>query len=164
MKYLFCSKYRVLKTHKIQELNHDDEEVSKRIWKIFQRSYQIEADLVGVEDFPPLKRTAENLRESNTRFFGIEKNEKLAGLIEIDLSTNLLDICSLVVDPDFFRQGMAGFLIDFVLRNFKRNVSLVETAAANKPAIKLYEGKGFAWHEQWMTPFEIEKVKLIRES
>ena len=45
-------------------LDHDKESVSNVIYGIFQRSYQREADLIGVENFPPLKRTAKDLKET----------------------------------------------------------------------------------------------------
>ena len=151
-------------TNQIQKVNHTDSLAAKLIRNIFQRSYKVEAELVGVEDFPPLNRTIEQFVNSKTVFFGLYKNNELAGLIEIEFQNDLLDICSLVVDPKYFRQGVAGELLDFVLDKFQPKESIVETASVNNPAISLYNKKGFEIVKHWMTSIQIEKVKLIRRS
>ena len=50
---------------------------------------------------------------------------------------------SLVVDPNYFRRGIASKLIDFVLNHYEVNMFTVETGKDNGPARKLYEGFGF---------------------
>lgn len=136
--------------------------MSKHIWQVFQRSYQIEADLIGVKEFPPLKRTIVDLQSSSNDFYGYFKKEVLTAVIEIDQKEEELEICSLVVDPNYFRQGIAGQLIDFVLKTFNPKRSTVETALVNIPAISLYKSKGFVEESYWMTSFQIEKIKLNR--
>ena len=44
--------------------------VAVQIHRIFQRAYKIEAELVGVEEFPPLQRTIEQIVDSTNQFYG----------------------------------------------------------------------------------------------
>ena len=149
-----------MKVHKIHRLDHSQSDVGQKLWKLFQRSYQVEADLVGVSDFPPLKRSSENIRDSDSVFWGILNGQRIAATVELSFTSGLLEICSLVVNPDFFRQGMALALLDFVELEYHPAQSVVETASANTAAIQLYQSRGFVLSRRWMTTFGIEKVEL----
>tara|TARA_R110002049_G_scaffold100420_1_gene244464 strand:- start:4217 stop:4672 length:456 start_codon:yes stop_codon:yes gene_type:complete len=146
----------------IQKLNNKQEEIAKEIYDVFQASYKIEAELLQVEfqDFPPLKRTINSFQNSSTNFYGFYKATKLAAVIEIDKIKNTTDICSLVVHPLFFRQGIAKKLLDFALKLHNSESVIVETGLANKPAIALYEKFGFVLNRNFMTSIGIEKVQF----
>jgi ribosomal protein S18 acetylase RimI-like enzyme len=131
---------------------------------IFQASYKVEATLLNVTNFPPLKRPLENYTESNTEFYGYSINEILAAVVEIDTNNNYILIRSLVVHPDFFRQGIAGKLIKFVFETFKSNLFVVETGLENGPATKLYEKFGFVEVHQWDTNHGIRKIKFEKHT
>ena len=147
----------------ITELNHRDEKVALKIREVFQVSYAVEAKLLDAEDnFPPLKRPLSAFVEAKTTFFGYHENGELAAVIEIKEAENALHIHSLVVDPEFFRRGIAGKLLEFLFKNFNVELFTVETGAANDPAISLYERFGFKLVKKWMTEFGIEKVALER--
>ena len=148
----------------IHLLPHKNISTAKKIHHIFQRSYRIEANLIGVEDFPPLRRTINSFQKSNTHFYGFLKNDELTALIEIDVDENQLEICSLVVDPLFFRQGLASQMMEYILEKFPRNISVVETATVNSPAISLYEKYGFSIKKKWRLKIGIEKVVMVREN
>lgn len=147
----------------ILKLNHTHPNIAKQLWTVFQQSYQVEADLIGAKEFPPLKRMVSDLQSSSTEFYGYLKNELLAGVIELNHIKDQLEICSLVVSPDFFRQGIASQLMYFAMKTFNHELCVVETAVANVPAIKLYERLGFKRSKCWITPSQIEKLKLIRD-
>jgi len=134
--------------------------MSELIYSIFQRSYQVEAKLIGSKNFPPLTRTAKNIQETSQSFFGLWSSKRLAGVIEVELSGLTLSICSLVVDPDFFRQGVASQLIDFLVKSLDYQEAYVETAVANLPAIKLYQKHGFTEVKQWTPQHGIKKIQL----
>ncbi|WP_420581280.1 GNAT family N-acetyltransferase [Reichenbachiella sp.] len=151
-----------MEVRKKQKLESGDINTSKMLWELFQKSYKVEAELVAVKDFPPLRRTVKDFQKSKTEFFGILVNGKLAAAIEIVYQKLELEIWSLVVDPAYFRQGLAKELLIFTEEKFKPERSTVETAAINYPAIKLYQQHGFVLVEQWMTSFDIEKVKLVK--
>ena len=143
----------------IEKLKNSDLEIAKKMRLIFQASYKVEATLLNATNFPPLKRPLENYTESNTEFYGYSINKVLAAVVEIDINNYIL-IRSLVVHPDFFRQGIAGKLIKFVFETFKSNLFVVETGLENGPATKLYEKFGFVEVHQWDTNHGIRKIKF----
>lgn len=147
----------------IEKLQNNNIEISKKIFSVFQLSYAVEAEILNATNFPPLKRPLENYIKSNTEFFGYFKNQNLAGVIEIDNSNNFTHINSLVVDPKFFRQGIARKLIEFVFETFDSHLFVVETGLENGPATKLYKNFGFKEVKQWDTDHGVRKVKFERK-
>jgi len=148
----------------IEKLQNNEIEISKKIRSVFQASYKVEAKLLNATDFPPLKRSLENYVKSNTFFFGYLKNEDIVGVIEIDHNKDSTLIRSLVVDPYFFRQGIAKKLMKFVLDTFDSKLFVVETGLENGPATKLYETFGFIEVQQWDTNHGVRKIKFERRS
>ena len=146
----------------IEELQNNDVEVAKEIRTVFQVSYNVEADLLGAIDFPPLKRPLENFVNSSTQFFGYLKIGELAGIIEIEHTDGFTSINSLVVNPRFFRQGIARKLMEFVFDTFDSDLFIVETGLKNEPAKELYKKLGFKEVEQWDTDHGVRKIKLER--
>lgn len=147
----------------IKKLDHKSLIEAFDIYRVFQNSYQIEAGLIGVDDFPPLSRSAEDIRHSDTAFYGCFEGEELAAVIEIKLilgDDSKLKICSLTVDPKHFRKGMAGRLIQYVFESYPLNEFVVETAVVNKPAIKLYKKHGFTEYKQYLPDHGIPKVVM----
>ena len=143
-----------------ESLDHRDPSVAEEIYFVFQRSYPIEAGLIGVSEFPPLKRTATEIGSSRTCFGGFKINGRLAAVVEYTLQDSRLAIDSLVVDPGFFRQGLGEKLMLSVMDSESWDHAEVETATANAPAIRLYEKIGFVATETWMTGTGIEKIRM----
>ncbi|TMN36910.1 GNAT family N-acetyltransferase [Pseudoalteromonas sp. S2755] len=144
----------------IQKLNNRDELVAIEIFNVFQRSYKVEAELIGASYFPPLSRTVEDICSATTHFYGYFENQNLAAVIEIVIVEKMLKIDSLTVDPSYFRKGIAGKLLNFALTEFDAAKVIVETATANAPAIKLYNKHGFVESKRWLPAHGIEKVAL----
>ena len=144
----------------IAKLNHKGITIAKKIHCVFQVSYAIESKLLDVKDFPPLKRSINDLQKSNTSFFGFWKDECLAAVIEIEKFETSIDICSLIVDPVYFRQGIATKLLRFARKYFNSETITVETALANKAAISLYKNFGFKELKQWQASGGIRKIKF----
>jgi len=138
----------------IKKLQNNDLEISNQIYTIFQLSYAVEAELLGVNDFPPLKRP---LKSSND-FYGYFENNELAGVVEVEQTDKYIDINSLVVKPKFFRLGIGRKLMEFTLDRFESKCFIVETGIKNKPATELYKKLGFEEIKQWNTDFGIRKV------
>lgn len=143
-------------------LNHQQLNVAQQIFNVFQSSYAIEANLIGVSEFPPLKRQVTDILASHSSFYGYLIEGQLAGVVEITLTAQVLEIESLTVNPDFFRQGVAGKLIVYVLSAFSHQTAKVETATANAPAIRLYQKHGFIQYKKWIPDHGIEKVAFSR--
>ncbi len=144
----------------IKKLQHTNLQTAKQIRVVFQASYAIEAKLLKAVDFPPLKRTLENFVESRTAFYGYFKDQELTAVVEINHTSQFTHIQSLVVHPEFFRQGIASKLIDFVFEQYDSNLFVVETGVDNGPATQLYLNAGFIEVKQWNTEFGIRKVKF----
>ena len=144
----------------IQKLNHQDPDIAKQIRAVFQVSYAIEAELLNAVDFPPLKRSLEEYMETETQFYGFWKADALAAVVEIRPYKNSTHIQSLVVDPTYFRQGLGKQLVEFTFDNFGTELFHVETGAANRPAILLYEKMGFEIIKKYLTDHGITKVRL----
>jgi ribosomal protein S18 acetylase RimI-like enzyme len=147
----------------ITKLEHSNSDIASKIFTIFQNSYKIEAELIGVVDFPPLLRSAKDIADSKTLFYGFSENEDLAAVIEIVFENNCLDINSLTVDPRYFRKGIADKLIAYVLQKFDFSKAIVETAVVNEPAINLYKKHGFVEFKRWTPAHGIEKLALSIE-
>lgn len=54
----------------IEKLQNINIEISNQIHSVFQLSYAVEAKLLDVTNFPPLKRPLESYLKSNNMFFG----------------------------------------------------------------------------------------------
>ena len=147
----------------IEKLKNSELEIAEQIRAVFQISYKVEAKLLAAVNFPPLQRPLEKYRESNTEFYGYTKDGELAGVVEIDANNAYILIRSLVIHPIFFRQGIAGKLIEFVFDTFDSNIFVVETGLANGPATKLYKKFGFIEVHQWDTEHGIRKVKFEKK-
>ena len=144
----------------ITKLDHYNEEVANQIFTVFQNSYKIEAQLIGTLDFPPLLRSAKDIENSKTQFYGFIEKKYLAGVIEVVLKGKHLEIDSLTVDPNYFRKGIANKLISYVLEAFNFSEAIVETAVVNLPAINLYKKHGFVEFKRWTPSHGIEKLAL----
>ncbi|WP_339705441.1 GNAT family N-acetyltransferase [uncultured Kriegella sp.] len=145
----------------IKKLQNNDLTLARNIRSVFQESYKVEAELLNVKDFPPLKRNLESYVNSENDFYGFLKNKELAGVIEISHEDDFTHIHSLVVSPNFFRQGIAAQLMEFVLHTFfESKLFTVETGAANKPAIALYLKFDFKEVKKWKTDHGIRKVRF----
>lgn len=148
----------------ISKLENSDENVASQIFTIFQNAYKIEAQLIGAINFPPLSRGLGDIVDSQTLFYGFYEKECLAAIIEVKADGMYLDIDSLTVEPHHFRKGLASKLITYVLGSFEFTKAIVETAVANKPAIKLYNKHGFVEFKRWTPSHGIEKVAMSVEN
>ncbi|TWX71844.1 GNAT family N-acetyltransferase [Colwellia demingiae] len=148
----------------INQLDNLNEEVANQIFTVFQNSYKIEAQLIGTLDFPPLSRSAKDIENSKTLFYGFSENECLAAVIEIVIENQHLEINSFTVDPNYFRKGIADKLITYVLEKFDFSEAIVETAVVNTPAINLYKKHGFVEFKRWTPSHGIEKLAMSVES
>lgn len=145
----------------IRTLNHKNQQVAHAIRSVFQASYAIEAKLLNATDFPPLKRTVKEFLDSNNAFYGFYKEKKLAAVVEVKAEENNTHIQSLVVHPNFFRQGIGSTLVQFVLDTYTTKTITVETGLANEPAKDLYYGFHFGKVREYDTEQGIRKIAFL---
>lgn len=145
----------------ISEIDLNNPEQLQQLHRVFQRSYRVEAELLKAEVFPPLARTAEQLKTDDSFFVGAWEGGRLAAAVELEQQAQQLEICSLVVDPDYFRQGVASRLLAHVLSETRWKTARVETATANEPAINLYRKFGFMERQRWHNDVGIEKLAMM---
>ncbi|ALC87290.1 hypothetical protein AM499_16820 [Bacillus sp. FJAT-22090] len=128
----------------IQILFHQEEKVAEEILEIQLLAYKIEAELIEFDGIPQLQDSIHDIIMSKEIFIGYYEEMQLTGFISFMNTDELIDICRLVVHPNFFRKGIASALLKHVLEIKKENQRVeVSTGAKNTPAIQLYERFGF---------------------
>ena len=147
-------------SERIELLDHHSEAVAIEIYDVFQLSYEIEAGLVGSPDFPPLRRRVSHIQSTERQFLGERIGNDLVS-VEFSKDGDELSIDSLVVHPQYFRRGFASQLLRSLLKRELWQSANVETAAANDPAVDLYQKFGFSVSTRWLTADGIEKVRLV---
>ncbi|MCD1261078.1 GNAT family N-acetyltransferase [Paenibacillus athensensis] len=113
-------------------------------------SYRVEAERVGLAEAAPLPDGIASLRQSGERFYGFLSDDatpgRLVGAVSWTRAGCVVTVCRMMVHPDYFRRGIARALLKQLLAEQRRQGAsrfVVTTAAANLPAIALYESFGF---------------------
>lgn len=148
---------------------------AQQILDLMQRSYKVEAELIGASDFPPLRRTLENIQSSTANFLAVAQLGELVALAELDnrnesfsserapdeeVIEECLFIDSFVVSPDKFRQGLGAVLLGAILRRGGAEIIIVDTSVRNGPAIALYKKAGFSEESVYMHREGFEMIRL----
>ena len=140
-------------------IEHKQQDKALDIRRVFQVSYKIEAELLGATNFPPLSRPIEDFYNCPNDFVGYYEEHQLVAVVEMKNEASSMHIQSLVVDPAYFRRGIARKLIEFVLEHYAITQFTVETGRDNGPARKLYEGFGFVLEKTYTAAENITKVR-----
>ncbi|HEX3127231.1 MAG TPA: GNAT family N-acetyltransferase [Thermoanaerobaculia bacterium] len=142
-------------------LDHTRPEITAEIHRVMMAAYRIEAELLGVSDFFPLRRTVEQILSASSLFFGAFADDRLAAVAEIEAEEDPVNIASLVVDPDHFRKGLATRLLHFLLSLYRDRDLTVSTGILNRPALSLYDKLGFREYRRWSTNDGIPMITLL---
>ena len=147
----------------VVELAHEAPPMAEAIRAVMFQAYLVEAALLGVSDFVPLRRTAESIASSQSRFLGIASPRTLAAVAEVESPEPLhVHIGSLAVLPSHFRRGLGAALVRHVVETSPARVVTVSTGVRNQPALSLYASHGFREHRLWATDDGIPMVTLLR--
>ena len=76
----------------IQRIEHRITAEAKKIRRVFQISYKVEAQLLGAINFPPLKRPVSAFENCANNFFGYYEDGKLVAVIEMKREENSMHI------------------------------------------------------------------------
>lgn len=129
----------------IAPLDPRDPATAARLHRLQQVSYAVEQALLEVEDFFPLRLTADDIAREPDTFLGWFEGERLVGVVSFVERDELVDIGRMIVDPEFFRRGIAARLLEAVEARTAPGMRLtVSTGEKNHPAVRLYETRGYA--------------------
>src|SRR5687768_4179763 len=113
--------------------------LAAEIWSLQLAAYQHEARLLGAADFPPLRRSLGSVLSAPAVFYGLVRQGRLLAVAEVESEPQGALIAGFVVDPAVFRQGLGRRLLGELLARYAGQRLTVGTAAANAPALALYE-------------------------
>ncbi|MHA6480753.1 GNAT family N-acetyltransferase [Paenibacillus sp. strain BS8-2] len=149
----------------ITQLDHRNLSTAQEIIGVQIPAYLVEAAIIGFDGIPALQDTAELVSASSEDFVGCWEEDRLVGVISYETRDEEIDICRLVVHPDFFRRGIAARLLGHLLSHAafgKRTV--VSTGRDNAPAIALYKRFGFSERGDFEVAPGFFITQLVREA
>jgi GNAT superfamily N-acetyltransferase len=145
------------------QLDLRDPAVLDALLTLQHAAYQVEARLIGSHNIPPLTQSRDDLAADGLLYLGLQSGGRLLAAIAISDSPEEVDIHKLMVDPPAHRRGLGRALLAAVLdRAGPSRRVIVQTAAANQPAIALYESRGFRIVRCWNAPDGLPLVGLSR--
>ncbi len=150
---------------RIELVAHETLSIAQQLHAVQMRAYAREAQLLGAFYFPPLERTVDDVRGSTEEFLAAFVENEMVGVISTwpDEEGMGVNIATLVVVPQFQRQGIGRRLMSTVLAAHGGGELTVQTGAKNLPALTLYGQSGFVEVRRWRVGREpLELVKLHR--
>ena len=149
---------------RIVYLDQTDPLEAEEIRRLMVESYSEEARLLCIDYFPPLKRTPSQIMASNSRFVGFRIGSRLVAVAEIEgCGGRTPGIAAFAVHPEYFRRGVGGGILEYLIKNTGRGQLTVSTAAGNKPAVRLYKKYGFLETARWRTMEGIDMVTYTKK-
>ncbi|TVQ58873.1 MAG: N-acetyltransferase [Phycisphaerales bacterium] len=149
----------------VQDADHRDPGVARAIHAVQMAAYAQEAALLGARDFPPLRRTVDDIRRGAERFLVAVDEGAIVGALGLapDDELRTLNIDSLVVAPERQREGVGRALVAAAIDRHAAAPLSVSTGVKNLPALALYAGFGFTEsHRAFKGEDPIEVVTLRR--
>ena len=149
----------------LTEITTLDRDLAAQILAVQVAAYTVESELIGYPDLPPLRETIEDILSAPERFLVYQDGGQIAAVLSYARTDKNLEIGRLVVSPSHFRRGIASQLLVYLeqLQPTYRKIT-VSTAAANHPAIRLYQKHGFHIIERTVLPDHLVLVQLTKET
>ncbi|PZD97368.1 GNAT family N-acetyltransferase [Paenibacillus sambharensis] len=147
----------------INLINHRDEQTAAELLALQMASYQVEADIIGYNDLPPLRENIRDIMESKEIYLGCSKEGRLAGAAAFEIEKVTLTVCKMMVHPQYFNQGIASRLMEAIVEQGRQVMNIaVSTGAANEPAIRLYRKHGFEESGKTVIDDKLTIIHLIK--
>jgi len=148
----------------IRQLDLSDPDAAEEIWALQHAAYRQEAALVGEAALPPLAETVASLQRSNECFYGYySASGDLTGAVSVLEAEGGMKICRMMVDPAYFRQGIASALLQHLTDDaFPERAWVVNAELRNVPAIRLYERNGFRQVDTWHPSPQLTMARMLR--
>lgn len=104
-----------------------------------------ELGLLLNKNFERLFNIREMLEDGMSKVIVYEKDDKIVGFITATVLYETCDILSIVVDPNYRKQGIGANLMGYLISDLGEELKLVtlEVATKNKEALSLYDKFGF---------------------
>ena len=148
----------------IRKFDQNNTAELNQVYRIQIAAYTVEAAIIGAEVFPPLHGTRNELRDSREEGFVYLIDEVVVGAVFLEMTASSVLIAKLIVEPVFFRRGIAKALIRYCLELYPETAFEVGTGSANFPALALYRSFGFRIFEDKLLEDGIRISRLRRES
>jgi ribosomal protein S18 acetylase RimI-like enzyme len=127
----------------IISINIDERKVAEKILQIQKLAYAVEAEIINYYKIPPLLETLNDLIHCKEIFIAYQNNEEILGFLSYTIQGQKIEICRLAIHPDYFKNGIATALLQFLCSIKNITEYKVSTGAVNLPAICLYLKFGF---------------------
>ncbi|KWX80485.1 GNAT family N-acetyltransferase [Paenibacillus jilunlii] len=130
----------------IIRLDLQNGDILSELWSLQHKAYRLEAERIGFHEIPPLLETRDMLSRSKECFYGsFDDSGELMGAVAVqEESSGRLTVTRMMVNPDFFRQGVAGRLLEYIFGQYPdMDQFIVSTGKLNEPAVALYTKHGF---------------------
>ncbi|AIQ49364.1 histone acetyltransferase [Paenibacillus sp. FSL R7-0273] len=130
----------------IVRLDLQDDYTLSELWSLQHKAYRLEAEMIGFNEIPPLLETREMLAAVKEVFYGcFDDNSDLLGAVAVlEETPGRLTVTRMMVNPEYFRQGIAGGLLEFIFGQYSAMEQfIVSTGKLNHPAVTLYTKHGF---------------------
>ncbi|RVT58569.1 GNAT family N-acetyltransferase [Niallia taxi] len=126
----------------LTSLQQSDNSIAAKILTLQKLSYNVEAEIIGYYNIPPLQEDILHIQSSKEVFLGWMVNGILTGVLSYEETDKSILICRLVVHPEYFRQGIAANMLRSLIVDQNKPI-YVCTAMKNTPAVRLYQQFGF---------------------
>ncbi|WP_379163006.1 GNAT family N-acetyltransferase [Paenibacillus sp. sgz5001063] len=140
--------------NKIIKLDLQDGDTLSEVWSLQHKAYRLEAEIIGFHEIPPLLETRDMLSRSEELFYGRfdDYGDLMGAVAVLEESPGKLTVTRMMVNPDFFRLGVAGNLLEYIFDLYRgMEQFIVSTGKLNIPAVTLYTKYDFV-------PVAVEEV------
>ena len=149
----------------LTEITTLDQDTAAQILAVQLAAYTVESELIGYAALPPLRETVDDILNSPEQFLVYRDGKQIVAVLSYERIEDRLDIGRLVVSPSHFRRGVASQLLVYLEQLHPTYGKItVSTAAANRPAIALYEKHGFHIAEHKTLADGLVLVQLTKKS
>jgi ribosomal protein S18 acetylase RimI-like enzyme len=123
----------------IRKLNFASLLKLQEILDLQQKSYAIEANILGIQFLPPQQESLRDLQNTREEIFAMLDCNQYVGALFLENLADGKSINKLFVDPNYFRKGIGSKLVDYVIKLYPTQKFRVSTGENNKPALRLYD-------------------------